>query len=78
MPAAEVLLDVVMIGLKHLDTAIDMVSKLVNDAPTQTALAKELAARGERLLLLSSGLAKKQAEDRAKLDARIPPGGNGG
>jgi hypothetical protein len=75
MPGAEIVLDALLIGLKHLDTAIDLVSKLVGEAPTQAQLAKELAARGERLLLLSAGLVAKQAKDQAALDARIPPGG---
>lgn len=69
---AVVLAEALIVGLRHLDNAIDLVSKLVGQAPTKEQLAAELAKRGERLLTLSATLAAAQAEDQAILDARIP------
>lgn len=65
-------LDAVLIGLTHLDSAIDAVAKLIDQAPSKEGLAAELSKRGERLITLSVQVAAAQAEDRRLLDARIP------
>ena len=67
-----VLLETVLIGLKHLDSAIDFIERLVSQAPTAEGLAQELAKRAQRIAALSSQIVAAQAEDQALLDKRVP------
>ena len=66
---------VVVIGLRHLRSVVDLIAGIVGQGPTQPELAVLLRKEAERLIVLADQVDAAQAEDQDILDARIPPGG---